>query len=96
MYRGLIVRHYNMSAVIDVLLEVSANHLGWSEFRLCSLDNRGDSDADHECLNKTLLTDPTGKITRFPMPFGHHGPLYLKVALPPGICCKHCVFQVGF
>jgi hypothetical protein len=92
MYRGMNVRQYNMSQIIDVEIVLTANHLGWHEFRLCSVDNRT-TDADITCLNKTLLTDPTGKRTRFPA--GNvTGSFSLKLLLPSGLCCKHCVFQV--
>jgi hypothetical protein len=95
MYRGVIVRQYTISDTIDVQIEVTANHLGYHEFRVCSLDNRT-KDADLDCLNKTILADPSFKTTRFPMPTNLNRTLNLKLALPPGFSCRNCVFQVGF
>jgi hypothetical protein len=43
------------------ILKVTANHLGYFEFRLCNTDKLGGQDASQECLDKTILGDKFGK-----------------------------------
>jgi hypothetical protein len=48
---------------MTTILILTANHKGFTEFRLCNLDNNENSDVIRECLNRRLLkivgTDPT-------------------------------------
>ena len=39
LYRGFSVRAYTRGEIIDVKVYLSANHLGWTEFRICNVDN---------------------------------------------------------
>ncbi|CAF1002048.1 unnamed protein product [Brachionus calyciflorus] len=61
-YTGHIVRSYTMGQTIDVKVELTANHLGWFEFKLCNADDlyAQGLDANHDCLNKNLLKDTNG------------------------------------
>jgi hypothetical protein len=93
MYRGLIVRHFRESEQFDAVYSISANHAGYVEFRVCNMDGRN-READHECLNRVLLTDQTGRITRFPVLSGQLGPTRARIMFPSGFRCDHCVFQV--
>ena len=45
LYTGISVRTYSKGEVIDVKVYLSANHLGWAEFRVCNVD--------------TMITDAT-------------------------------------
>ena len=53
-FTGEITRHYNKGQVIDVTFEITANHLGYVDFRLCKNDDTTKA-ATWECLNKNLL-----------------------------------------
>ena len=79
--------------MIEITVEITANHLGWFEFRVCSLDWRGGSDADQACLDEMLLSNGTN--SRFPVPVGGLGAVTRRVYLPPGLTCNHCVLQVS-
>jgi hypothetical protein len=91
-YTGFIVRKYKHAQVMDVQVEVTANHLGWFEFRACNLDGTS-QDATEACLNKNLLRDRSGK-SRFHIGSAR-GFLNYQLVLPEGLKCKHCVLQVG-
>lgn len=41
--------------------KVTANHLGYFEFRLCNVDNLNGMDATQACLDKTILRDKFNK-----------------------------------
>ncbi len=92
-YRGIIVRSYKEMEEFDAVVVITANHLGYVEFRLCNMDVRN-KEADLECLNRTLLTDPTGTKTRFPVLAGQYGGIRYRLKFPPRFKCNHCVFQV--
>ena len=95
MYRGHIVRTYPMNGKIPVSVELTTNHRGWFEFRLCNVDNMPSGEADHECLDKILLADAAGR-TRFNTPSqveGWQGFFNTDLVIPKNFKCNHCVFQ---
>jgi hypothetical protein len=94
-YRGLLVAEYVQSQEITVTVEVTANHLGFFEFRVCSLDSAGlNTDASIDCLNKNLLIDIYGNRRQLVTSM-HVGLLNYRLSLPAGLTCNHCVFQVN-
>lgn len=46
-YTGIISQRYAEGQTIDVMIEITANHLGWFEFRLCT-----EEEQTHDCLDK--------------------------------------------
>jgi hypothetical protein len=54
-YLGKIVRTYAKNDIIPITVEITANHLGHFEFRLCNIDGWKE-DASQACLNKTILS----------------------------------------
>ena len=70
--------------------DVTANHYGWIEFRLCARDSR-DTPLTHECLDKHLLKNVKGE-TRFNIGSAK-GILKFNIQLPAGVKCKECVIQ---
>lgn len=70
--------------------KISANHLGWFEFRICNVDSLI-TDATQECLDRALLTDLDGN-TRINLKKGVYN-FETKLKLPDYLWCKHCVFQ---
>ena len=94
-YTGFIVRSYSEGQTIDVKVELTANHLGWFEFRLCDADdlyNQG-KDATHECLNQNLLKNVNGE-TQIKIKSGERM-VQTQLVLPKGLTCERCVFQVN-
>ena len=59
---GIITRKYSSGQMINVDVEITANHLGWFEFRLCPVNNPTIRASD-SCLDKHLL-DIVGHGTR--------------------------------
>ena len=88
---GQIARRYTSGQVIDIQIEVTANHLGWFEFRLCP-NNNPKRAVTHECLDKHVLSLADGAGTRHVI--GSDVGMYnLKVKLPPGLTCSQCLLQ---
>ncbi len=86
------MRSYKPGELITVGVEVTANHLGYFEFRLCNVDNMN-GDATQDCLDKTILKDAYGNTQ---IQIGSYtGHMTLQLQLPKGFTCQHCVFQVS-
>lgn len=91
-YRGYTVRTYAQGETIDVTVEITANHKGYFEFRLCDVDQaNNDGEATQACLNKNVLKDKYGRI-KVPCLNGT-GKFPISLVLPKTLSCKHCVFQ---
>ncbi|KAK6184668.1 hypothetical protein SNE40_007097 [Patella caerulea] len=103
-YAGTVVKTYQEGDSIEVTTQITANHRGWYEFRLCAYDNpRGEDlehdtngnfvEVSHECLNKHLLQVEDGG-TRWYLPAPYKVGLYtVRVKLPEGLSCHNCLFQ---
>ena len=70
---------------------ISANHLGWFEFRICPNKNIKE-DATHECLDRYLLPLADGSGTRLPVTKSMNH-INVKLRLPSSLTCSQCVFQ---
>ncbi|XP_048736059.1 uncharacterized protein LOC125651480 isoform X2 [Ostrea edulis] len=93
--KGIIIRTYRSGDVIDAVVNLTSNHLGWIEFRLCPHGNDNPYVTQH-CLDTNLLqilhSDKGSKRTkRFYV--GREKLLNLKVKLPYDLHCKKCVLQ---
>lgn len=73
--------------------QITANHLGYSEFLICNVDNLT-TDATQECLNKRILKDSNGTSKFYIQPY-YRGPITTSLVLPLDLKCNHCVFQVN-
>lgn len=92
LYRNLIVEEYLKGQIIEAELEITANHYGYFEFKICNVDG-SKTDATQACLDKTILADSTGR-TKFPIERTKTGSMKFKLNLPGNLLCNHCVFQV--
>ncbi|KAL8591921.1 hypothetical protein ACOMHN_039974 [Nucella lapillus] len=92
---GIITRKYREGEVIEIYVQLTANHKGYFEFRLCQHDNPF-TNITQQCLDKHLLVlDSTGK-TRYKVPEGPYSvtsDIKLKVRLPTDVKCGACVLQ---
>lgn len=77
--------------IIDITVNISSNHKGYFEFRLCPKSSASEL-VTQECLNANLLkmTDDT---TRFYLPSQESKPYSPRVKLPAGLICENCVLQ---
>jgi len=90
--KGIITRNYTQGQEIEVYVQLTTNHRGWFEFRLCPLENPGPGhDATQECLDKHLLELADGSGTQYTIGSGMD--FRVKLKLPEGLTCKHCVLQ---
>ena len=89
---GVLVR--KESTLLILRPQLSANHLGYFEFRVCSVDMSPETDATQECLDQYLLTIVETNSTRFQdlVRFGSEM-ITIRARLPAGVACEHCVFQ---
>lgn len=87
---GTIVKTYSVGQTINVDIYLSANHLGYFEFRLCPVNNPK-IEATHECLNRNLLKIE-GHGTRYAVSTGE-SKISLRIKLPDGLSCSQCVLQ---
>ncbi len=89
---GIIGRTYQSGEWINVTIDITANHFGYFEFRLCPRHR-----LTQRCLDKYLLnirTDDFNFHTRYYLPHGNKSYFYVPVRLPRKILsCKHCVLQ---
>ncbi|XP_011188170.2 uncharacterized protein LOC105215758 [Zeugodacus cucurbitae] len=94
--KGVIVRKYSPESVMLIRVELTASHMGYFEFRICPQQA-----AKQDCLDQHLLkinsglpsqSMPTDLETRF---YPRNGSLIydIKVQLPTGLKCNHCVLQ---
>ncbi|XP_076823083.1 uncharacterized protein LOC143469315 [Clavelina lepadiformis] len=91
---GIITRIYNKGDFIDATVEITAEHKGYFEFRLCPWNNV-EVPVTHECLNQHLLTYDSGD-TKWYLPEDSEaakGMHYLRLKLPNDVTCEQCVLQ---
>ena len=90
---GLIVRKYEVGQVINATVELTANHKGFFEFRLCPTDNPFKK-VTHQCLRKFPLVVADTGLTRFMVPTGNsYSKITVPLRLPAGVKCRACLFQ---
>ncbi|KAL8602230.1 hypothetical protein ACOMHN_022743 [Nucella lapillus] len=89
--KGIIAKTYASGQVIPVRVDITANHMGWFEFRLC-VHNSPSTPITQECLDKHLLQLADGSGTRYPID-PHAQAVELKLKLPDGVSCSQCVLQ---
>jgi len=87
---GEVVRTYTEGQWANVSAQITANHKGFFEFRLCP-QNRTDVAASESCMERHLL-DVRGGGKRYMLPSGT-GIFSTEIALPKGLTCSHCVLQ---
>ncbi|XP_021373235.1 uncharacterized protein LOC110463177 isoform X2 [Mizuhopecten yessoensis] len=86
---GIISKNYTPGSTVDITVRVTANHLGFFEFRLCE-NNNVSKTITKECL-KHLLANETGETKHY---FGKlKGDIVTRVKLPENVTCSQCVLQ---
>ncbi|XP_013390218.1 uncharacterized protein LOC106158689 [Lingula anatina] len=99
---GTIVRQFTMGEYMPIVLEITAPHRGWFEFRLCP-HNDPSTPITQECLNQYKLPiylHANGTtVTRFysletiPGSGWTVGKVYMLAKLPDYVTCTQCVLQ---
>lgn len=92
---GIVVRTFQPGQVMRVVVELTANHKGYFEFKLCVNDDPKKK-VTQECLDQYVLevVNPDIRGTRYPVPDKNgYQKLELQVRLPSGVRCRDCLFQ---
>ncbi|XP_047538540.1 uncharacterized protein LOC125072076 [Vanessa atalanta] len=86
--KGVIVRRYAPKDTIVVKVELTANHNGYFEFRVCD-DPKA---TDQDCMDKSILHLEGKAETKYYPREGNR--IYeMKYQLPDNLECTHCVMQ---
>lgn len=90
--KGIVVRKYERNQVIKVRVELTANHMGYFEFRICP-NNNPRKPASQMCLDKHILqkTNGDGGLRYYPGPGNKVFEMHYQ--LPKDLTCRQCVFQ---
>ncbi|XP_047478848.1 uncharacterized protein LOC125031895 [Penaeus chinensis] len=88
---GTIVRTYTEGQTITVRVDITSNHRGHFEFRICP-NNNPSVEASQTCLNAHPLfkADGSGFEHKISTNNGEHA---VQLQLPPGLTCTQCVMQ---
>lgn len=90
---GIIAKTYEEGSEMDITVHLTANHLGFFEFRLCP-NNNYKARVKQACLDKYLLERADGQGTRFYVPKGKYNAMFnYTLKLPRGLTCSQCVVQ---
>lgn len=89
---GLIVRKYRPGSTIPIRIELTANHQGYFEFRLCPNDNVKHT-GTQECLDRYLLHQSKSSEARFYPGGGGNRVFEMRYKLPEGLSCTQCILQ---
>ncbi|XP_070186156.1 uncharacterized protein [Littorina saxatilis] len=92
---GIITKKYAEGQVIEVYVQLTANHKGYFEFRLCKHDNPL-TNITHACLDQNLLVLADTGETRYMVKAGAYSAVQdikIKLRLPKGVTCAACVLQ---
>jgi hypothetical protein len=100
---GVIGKTYEQGSLINVTIELTANKMGWFEFRLCA-NNEPNKKIEQDCLSLLELADPNENTTPNGKPKENEKYRYyvskkdmkmfvIKLKLPLNVNCKNCVLQ---
>jgi len=92
---GIIGRRYSMGQTIDVEIDISANHWGHFELKICPTNGKY-SRATQDCFDKhPLVLADNQKSHQFYVPLDSPKitKFNYKVILPFGLSCSQCVIQ---
>nr|QSC42437.1 lytic polysaccharide monooxygenase B [Coptotermes gestroi] len=97
--QGIIVRRYKKDSAITIRVELTANHRGYFEFRLCP-NNAPRHAGTQACLDKYVLrrakfagvSDEQSHETRY-YPAAGNKVFETRYLLPHGLTCTQCILQ---
>lgn len=90
--KGVIVQSYRPDSDMEIGVELTANHRGYFEFRLCPLNQQKTPETD-ECFDRHLLTRSDGQGARFHPEPGTGTVSRVRYKLPANLECSRCVLQ---
>ena len=96
-----ITRSYRVGQTAEVLVNITSAHRGYFTFKLCPINNLK-QEVSQKCLDRhvvRVLNSPTkngnGNTSkrRYELGSGGNGPYVVRLKLPDGRKCRHCVLQ---
>lgn len=84
-------RYFPTGQIIAVQVDLTVNHLGYFEFRLCE-HNDTSTPTSQACLDANLLQFADGS-TRHYVRERDYGVMTLNLRIPPTVVCTQCVLQ---
>ncbi|XP_042903334.1 uncharacterized protein [Parasteatoda tepidariorum] len=90
--KGIIVRNYMQGQVIKATIDLTANHLGYFEFRICP-NNNAKKVVQQKCLDQYPLELADGSGTKYYVDGAEMGLIDIYLRLPQGLTCSQCVLQ---
>ncbi|CAL4159415.1 unnamed protein product, partial [Meganyctiphanes norvegica] len=89
---GTLSRVYHQGDILTATVHLTANHMGWFEFRLCP-NNNPKQYVKQGCLNKNVLKLVDYPGTRFHIKHSGTGLFRVRLQLPKKVTCSQCVLQ---
>ena len=95
--RGYISAEYLIGDIVDITVNITANHHGWFEMRLCPHDNIKEP-VTQQCLDDHVLlladadTPLSAGMTRYHLG-NRSGIITVQMKLPDRLSCEKCVLQ---
>ncbi|XP_041356320.1 uncharacterized protein LOC121373666 [Gigantopelta aegis] len=90
--KGIVTESYTAGDVITVQVDVTANHGGYFEFRLCPLKSYM-MEATQACLDRLLLEQPDGS-RKYHVDQKLRAQVFsVRLRLPKSVTCDRCVMQ---
>ena len=91
---GTISRTYVQGQVIEVEVELTTNHWGWFEMKLCPVNDKLGLE-DDKCMDKHPLNLANEDSTKFfiPKDSKKKDTFKYKIKLPNNVVCSQCVLQ---
>ncbi len=84
--------HHSLLPQVPVIVQITAPHRGWFEFRLCKNDDVT-KPATQACLDEHVLGVLNETGSRYHVHFDYPLDYAILVQLPAGLTCTQCVFQ---
>lgn len=89
---GVISKVYRQGQIITATVQLTANHMGWFEFRLCP-NNNPKQYVKQSCLNKHVLKLVDYPGTKYRIKHKETGLFSVRLQLPKNLICSQCVVQ---
>lgn len=88
----IISRMYEQGSVATMVVDLTSNHLGYFEFRLCP-NNNFSRPVTQSCLDTYLLRGIPSDIGRHAVLNNFRGKVEFQIKLPPMVTCSQCIIQ---
>ncbi|XP_064484184.1 uncharacterized protein LOC135396890 [Ornithodoros turicata] len=91
--KNITVRTYPPDADVDVVVDITSNHMGWFQFSLCQRDSVNQLETE-DCFHYHLpILTEEGAVYRYVLPTSRGGLYLFKVKLPRDVTCNHCILR---